>query len=375
MSRAETSIPPANELPTYALAWKPDWPTAMRHHVQWWRGEGLVLKVDPPRSVSRLPELAEPEAPPTVREQLLDPGYRARFNEYHLARRCLAGDTVPQASTNVGAGDLAAFLGAGWHFTHETVWYEPVIEDPEHHPPLTFDPDNGPFRELMALTCANVERAAGRYLVGITDIIENVDILSAMRDPQTLMMDMIERPAWVRQRVEEINRAYFDVFDRIYEVVRDPIGGSAFAAFNVWGPGKTAKVQCDACAMFSPAMFREFVTPGLTEQCRWLDYSMYHLDGPGALAHVDELLSIEPLHAIQWTPGAGQPGGGDPCWHDLYKRIKAGGKSVQAIGVRDDEVIPLLDAVGPEGMYISTGAKHEDDALALVEKVEAYRST
>jgi hypothetical protein len=92
------------------------------------------------------------------------------------------------------------------------------------------------------------------------------------------------------------------------------------------------------------------------------------------MVHTDELLSIEPLDAIEWTPGAGQPGGGDPCWYDFYRRVKAGGKAVQAIGVRYDEVIPLLDAVGPEGMYIMTGAANEDDAMALVEKVEAYRT-
>lgn len=373
MSPPDRSPAAGVDAPSYELAWKPDWPTAMAHHVQWWHGEGLVLHVDAPRAEPRLPDPPAPEAPPTVREQLLDPDYRARFNEHHLARAALVGDTVPHASTNVGAGDLAAMLGAGWRFTHETVWYEPVIDDPENHPPLSFDPGNGPFRELMAMTRANVERAAGRYLVGITDIIENIDILSAMRDPQTLMMDLIERPAWVRRRVDEINLAYFDAFDRFYELTKDPAGGNVFAAFNVWGPGKSAKVQCDACAMFSPAMFREFVTPALTEQCRWLDFSMYHLDGPDALVHVDELLAIEPLHAIEWTPGAGQPGGGDPCWFDLYRRIKAGGKSVQAIGVRYDQVIPLLDAVGPDGMYLMTNARSEDDALALVEKVEAYR--
>ena len=44
--------------------------------------------------------------------------------------------------------------------------------------------------------------------------------------------------------------------------------------------------------------------------------------------------------------------GGHPQWYDLYRRIKAGGKSVQAVGVKPEEVVPLLDAVGPEGMYI-----------------------
>lgn len=373
MSQSSVSPDSGIATPTYEVQWKPDWPTAMRHHVQWWCGEGLVLEVFGPRSASRLPGVAKPEPPATIREEWLDPDYVARLNEYHLANRCLLADTVPHASTNVGAGDLAAFLGAEWHFAPDTVWYEPVIDDPENHPPLEFDPDNAPFRALLAMTRANVEHAAGRYLVGMPDLVENVDILSAMRDPQTLMMDMIERPAWVRRCVDQINRAYFEVFDAFYEVVRDPGGGNVFTAFNVWGPGKTAKVQCDASAMFSPAMFREFVAPALTAQCDWLDYSMYHLDGTAAMVHVDALLSIEPLHAIEWTPGAREPGGGDPRWYDLYKHIKAGGKSVQAIGVRPDEVLPLLDAVGPEGMYVMTGVNNEDDGLAIAEKVQAYR--
>lgn len=65
-------------------------------------------------------------------------------------------------------------------------------------------------------------------------------------------------------------------------------------------------------------------------------------------------------------------GGGHPRWYDLYRRIKAGGKSVQAIGVKPDEVIPLLDAVGPKGMYVQCQAASEAEADALLAKVQPY---
>ena len=68
---------------------------------------------------------------------------------------------------------------------------------------------------------------------------------------------------------------------------------STFGAFGIWAPGKTAKLQCDASAMFSPDMFQRFVVPSLTEQCEWLDYSMYHLDGSQAMCHLDALLGID----------------------------------------------------------------------------------
>ena len=53
---------------------------------------------------------------------------------------------------------------------------------------------------------------------------------------------------------------------------------------------RVAKVQCDFCCMISAAMFREFVVPGLTEQCDRLDHVMYHLDGTQALHQLDALL-------------------------------------------------------------------------------------
>ena len=37
----------------------------------------------------------------------------------------------------------------------------------------------------------------------------------------------------------------------------------------------------------------------------------------------------------------------------MYKRIKAAGKSIQAVDVEIDKVIPMLDEVGPEGTFIT----------------------
>jgi hypothetical protein len=116
-------------------------------------------------------------------------------------------------------------------------------------------------------------------------------------------------------------------------------------------------------------MYRRFVLPCLTEQCEWLDNSLYHLDGVNALPQLDNLLGIEQLNAIQWTPGEGQPGTGSPAWYDLYRRIKRGGKSVQAIGVAVDEVEPLIDAVGSEGLMIVTWASSETDARGLLNRL------
>ena len=104
--------------------------------------------------------------------------------------------------------------------------------------------------------------------------------------------------------------------------------------------------------MISDEMFDSLVVPSLVEQTRWLDHSVYHLDGTQALHHLDSLCAIPRLDAIEWTPQAGIEGGGDPRWYGIYRKILDAGKSVMAVHVSAKDVIPLLDAVGPDGIFL-----------------------
>ena len=360
------------------LAYKPNWDETKEHFRAWWKRDGLVLSgwCGAPSNGELLEHVPAPPAKHTVEDDLTTPELRAHLEHYALVQRTYPADIMPLASSDIGPGSLALYVGGEPGFSNETVWFEPIwknIENPEELPPIKFDPNNKWWKITEGTLKAHIARGKGKYLAGCPDLVENIDILSALRDPQTFMMDLILRPDWVKQKVSELNQAFFDAFDHVYEIIRDEEGGNAFQAFALWGPGKTAKVQCDAAAMISPDMFREFVAPGLKEQCAWLDYSMYHLDGTQAMCHLDALLEIDELDAIEWTPQAGIENGGNPRWYPLYEKILNAGKSVQAIGVGPDEVIPLLDAVGGKGMYILTRFDDPAHADKLLQGVEAYR--
>ena len=129
----------------------------------------------------------------------------------------------------------------------------------------------------------------------------------------------------------------------------------------------------DSAAMFSPAMFQRFVVPALREQCRYLDYSMYHLDGNEQFGHLDALLEIEELDAIEWTPNANLPLGGDPQWYDLYRRILAAGKSLQVYFAWPREIVPLLDAIGGDGVYVLGMFRDEAEVEKVLEGIEQFR--
>lgn len=335
--------------------------------LDWWEGTGLALFVTAPKD-KPWEDIPTPDPNVDLRTKWLDPDYWAQNQLAQVARTFWGGAAFPIFHTIIGGpGSLGLFLGCEGVLAKDTVWYEPNVADPETHPPLRFDPENIWWKRHLTVIESGLRLANGRFLVGYPDLIENIDTLAQLRGAEQTLTDLLERPAWVKRRIAEINRAFFDSFDALWNLLRDPWGGNAFV-FGLWGPGKTAKVQCDFSCMIGPAMFREFVVPALVEQCDWLDFAMYHLDGTQALPQLDNLLEIESLHAIEWTPQSGLPGGGARQWHDLYRRIKAGGKGVQAIGVRPEEVEPLIEAVGAEGLYIHCRCETETQARELLRR-------
>lgn len=61
-----------------------------------------------------------------------------------------------------------------------------------------------------------------------------------------------------------------------------------------------------------------------------LDNTLYHLDGIGELNHLDSILSIKELDAVQWVPGDGNPPQEE--WPDVLLKIHNAGKNLQLFG-------------------------------------------
>ena len=136
-----------------------------------------------------------------------------------------------------------------------------------------------------------------------------------------------------------------------------------------------SKLQSDISTMISVDDYRRFVQPFIREQCQKIDYTLYHLDGVGATHHLPALLEIEELNAIQWTPGVGEPQGGSPKWYDLYRRILDAGKSIMACWVTLDELRPLLDNIGGNGVHLEMDFHNEDEVEQALRIVEEYQES
>lgn len=351
--------------------WKENWEESRQHYLDWWAGKGLVISMWEQLEKDGAPhEHVPPPAPARDLQQYwFDPEWRSTNLHYLLSRSSFKADILPVANTHLGPGSLAAILGAELEGGEETIWIRPQTEQGDA---IVLDPSNRWWQLHLDLIKACKRRAQGRYYVGCPDLIEGLDTLAALRGTQAVLLDMMDDPDALAQQVQVVNDVWFQVFDRIYQEINEN-GEMAFCYFSIWGPGRVAKLQSDISIMMSPASFCRFVQPFIRQQCGWLDYSLYHLDGVGAIRHLDALLEIEELNAIQWTPGAGQPQGGDPCWYDLYKRIRNAEKSIMPCWVEVNELQPLLDAVGPEGVNVLMHFTSERDIDDTLEIAAHYR--
>lgn len=350
--------------------WKTDWEESKRHYLDWWNGKGIVLSMWEHLEKDGLPhEMVSPPSPATdLNQYWFDPEWRADYLHYQLSRSSFMADIIPVANTHLGPGSLSAILGADLEAGEETIW----IRQNSNNLKPELDENNKWWKLHLDLLKACKARSNGKYYTGCPDLIEGLDTLAGIRGTQEVLTDIIMKPEVLEEELQKINDVYFKVFDRIYDIIRED-DGMAFCYFSLWAPGKVTKLQSDISGMISTEDFRRFVLPFISEQCRKIEYNLYHLDGVDALRHLDAILEIGELNAIQWTPGYGEPQGGDPCWYDLYRKILSSGKSVMPCWVKPDELQPLLDNVGSEGLNILMDFSCENDIVRALQIVEKFR--
>lgn len=351
--------------------WKDNLEETKQHYIDWWNHKGIVLSMWEhfQQGVTPHADIKMPTAPADLNQKWFDPEWRAQYLDWYVAHSSLKADMLPVANTQLGPGSLAAILGGVFEGGEDTIWIHP---DPKLTDDFHFDDNHPNWLLHKDLLRAVKRKAQGHYYVGMPDLMEGLDVLAAMKGTDKVLLDTVMQPEVVEQQMRRINEIYFKVFDELYDIIREG-DEMAFCYFSSWAPGKMTKIQSDISTMISVEDYRRFVMPFISEQCRRIDYTLYHLDGVGALHHLPALLEIDDLNAIQWTPGVGQPQGGSPKWYDLYRRILDAGKSIMACWVTLDELRPLLDNIGGDGVHLEMDFHNEAEVEEAMKIVEEYR--
>lgn len=341
------------------LKLKPDFGLTIDRFEAWWNCH--VLDRPPVTLRASVPARRDATAPSprqqssTLRSRWMDVKYVVETAVEAMGRRVYPGDSFPIFWPNLGPEITATLFGCPLEFGAETSWSSPVVLKSEQwHTIINTPPDfsNPYWRTIEDMMRYALEICDNRFVVGITDLHGNYDILAALRDPQALCEDILDQPELIRQAGRHVADGFVAAFERQYALLRQAGFGSTF-----WTPlyhqGPANIPSCDFWCMVSQEVARNMILPDILREMQPLARSIFHLDGPQALRHLDMLLELPQLNAVQWVFGAGH--GPASVWIDVYRRILNAGKAVQVLAESPADALSVLEALGPCGVWLDVG--------------------
>ena len=283
------------------------------------------------------------------------------------------GVAVPYHYVNLGASAMAGVLGAEMEYVNQsTIWAHPnpklITIDQVFD--VQLERTNFFYRLVHEITRRSAALAKNHHFIAPFALGGAADTLAGLYGSENLLIDMIQNQQSVARAMAMVTQVWIEVFKEISELIAESGNCGGVGWTGVWAPGTTFPIQEDFSYMISSEMFERFCLPQIRNMADAMDYPIYHLDGKGAVRHVESLLKIDNIKAIQWEPGAG--GGDIKQWYDLIRYILNSKRSVQ-ICARAEEVEDLVKNVGARGLLIGIANPATEEAARLFDKYACER--
>jgi len=298
----------------------------------------------------------------TAEERWLDVEFQIRTFVESLETAPWRGETFPVFWPNLSAVVYNLFLGQEADFDAVTAWSRPCIDDLHDLPELRIEWDGKYFRTVEALTRRALELADGQFFVGYTDMYAGIDCTLGLRGMEAMCLDLVRHPAALKRLIDLAWAEYPQVyrhFDKILKGHRQP----SVTWMNLPSSDTFNVLACDFATGISTGHFDEFCMPVIRREAELFRHNVFHLDGPGVARHIDSILTLPKVAAVQWVQGYGRD---RPImqWVPLIEKIQEAGKSV-IVDLQPGELEPFMAAVDPAGMMLWIPAAPADQERVL----------
>jgi hypothetical protein len=301
----------------------------------------------------------------TPEERWLDVDFQVQTFIDSLETAEFLGETFPVYWPNLSALAYNLFLGQQAVFDDVTAWTHPCIDDLENLPALKVQWDGRYFKTIEAMTQRALERAEGKFMVGYTDMYAGIDCTAMLRSAEKLCFDLILRPESLKHLIDLVFEEYPQVYSHFDRVLKEHnqlsvtwMNLPSFETFNV--------LACDFATNISPAHFEEFCMPIILKEAKLFKHNVFHMDGLGVARHIDAVLTLPNLRAVQWVQGYGV---NEPImqWLPLIKKIQEAGKSV-IVDLKMHELDEFIKKVDPIGimLWVPAEPSEQKDVLERV---------
>lgn len=353
------------------LEFKPDFYECTQRVYAWYEGE--VIDRPPVRFSRHNAEFEVIDHPSTqwgsLKDRWFDEEYQVKAFVDGLKNRSFNAETFPVFWPNLGPNVYAAFYGCNLDFSETTSWAQPIIQNYNDLDSLKFNPANEYYQKILSLTEYALNHCDGKFMVGYTDLHPGLDCASALRGIHETCLDIYDNEEHLKQLIDICIRDFQNIYDRFDSLLKSH-NQLSVTWMNIPSFGKMHIPSCDFSDFISCKQFEEFCLPSLLQEVKPMTHNIFHVDGKGVAKHLDMILDVNEIQAIQWVQGVGQD---MPImqWLPLIKKVLRKGKSI-VLDIKKQELEGIIDALSPEGLYLCIEAEDDKEEKKILKRIEKW---
>lgn len=274
------------------------------------------------------------------------------------------GESMPSFWTSLGTHEFATFCGYEVEWApdgSDTNWCKHSDRPLEELLPLRIDTEGHMWKRTLEMYRKSAEVFDGRVIPFSFDSHTNLDLLLSVRGDANLCMDTVDCPEVVDKGIENSCVLFKQLWNEFVKLSNcDEYG----YFYGVYSEKPTISLACDFSALIGPDMFKRWGVAALEYESSVIgDRTIYHWDGPAALKHKDDLISIKNLHTFSYVPS---PYTYHHQFLELYKECQDRGKGI-CYGGTIEEIKAAHKILKPNMTIYSTAVESVDEFNKLSE--------
>jgi len=216
---------------------------------------------------------------------------------------------------------------------------------------LELDRENPWFLKYLEFGEALVRAANGQFPVSHSAEVGPTDLLGLLRGHTRCILDLMDSPELASAALRRMAGFFYEIQQGFWD--RMPLfeGGYFDAQYSLWAPRPIMRLQEDATAVYSPALYRQLVQPVDRALAARFPCSFMHLHSTSMFL-LDAFLEIAEIACFEINKDALGPSAAAMIPH--YRKVQAAGKPLVIRGSFDSEDLRrLLDALDPRGLFLN----------------------
>jgi hypothetical protein len=216
---------------------------------------------------------------------------------------------------------------------------------------IRLDSENPWFRKYMEFAESLVRASDGRFPVSHSPEIGPTDLHGVLRGHTQSLLDICDEPEKSADLLWRLAGIFQQITTELWKRLPLFHGGYFDAQYSLWSPGPIIRMQEDATAAYSPALYRRFAQPVDRFLAGQFANSFIHLHSTSMFL-LDAFLEIEEIRCFEINQDALGPPAGRMVTH--FRKVQEAGRSLLIRGsFTPDELRMLMDSLDPCGLFLN----------------------